>query len=77
MIYIINRDGTTIGAISSPIYEGSAGVNTITLFAPYPANTQILVTAILPNGVPLRNLYPMSAMAIVYFNALLTKTSPH
>lgn len=62
MIYIINREGTTIGAISNPIYEGSAGVNTITLFAPYPANTQILVTAILPNGVPLRNLYPMSAI---------------
>ncbi len=62
MIYIINREGTTIGAISNPIYEGSAGVNTITLFAPYPANTQILITAILPNGVPLRNLYPMSAI---------------
>ncbi|MEE1279593.1 MAG: hypothetical protein UHH95_02035, partial [Oscillospiraceae bacterium] len=62
MIYIINREGTTIGAISDPIYEGSAGVNTITLFAPYPANTQILVTAILPNGVPLRNPYPMTAI---------------
>lgn len=61
MFYIIDTQGTTKAVITEPIYQGSVGVNNITVLAPFPANAQISVYATLPNGISLRNLYQLSA----------------
>ena len=61
MFYIIDTHGTTKAVITEPIYQGSVGVNNIVLLAPFPANTQITVSAYLPNGIPIKNLEPLSA----------------
>ena len=64
MVYIIDTHGTTQAVITEPIYQGSTGVNDILLLAPFPANYQITVSCILPNGIPLRNVYPMQAVVL-------------
>lgn len=61
MFYIINTYGTTRAVITEPIYQGSVGVNSITLLAPFPSNVIIEVNAILPNGLMIRNLNPLTA----------------
>ena len=61
MFYIINTQGTTRAVITEPIYQGSVGVNSITLLAPFPSNVIIEVIAILPNGLRIRNLNPLTA----------------
>lgn len=65
MVYLIDIHGTTKALYSEPIYQGSVGVNEIVLLAPFPANTQIIVNAILPNGLRLKNLEPMGATTLV------------
>lgn len=64
MIYIIDTNGTTQAVVTEPIYQGSTDVNNILLLAPFPANSQITVSCILPNGIPLRNVYPMEAVVL-------------
>lgn len=64
MVYIIDTHGTTQAVITEPVYQGSTGVNDILLLAPFPANYQITVSCILPNGIPLRNVYPMQAVVL-------------
>ena len=56
MFYLIDTHGTTTAVYTEPIYQGSVGVNDITLFAPFPANAQITVFARLSNGLELQNL---------------------
>ena len=64
MVYIIDTNGTTQAVLTEPVYQGSTGVNNITLLAPFPANYQITISCILPNGVPLRKVYPMQAKVL-------------
>lgn len=64
MVYIIDTNGTTQAVITEPVYQGSTGVNNIILLAPFPANCQITISCILPNGVPLRKVYPMQAKVL-------------
>lgn len=64
MLYIIDTSGTTQLVQTEPIYQGSTGVNSITLLAPFPSNYQIVVSALLPNGIPLKNTYPMTAKVL-------------
>lgn len=64
MVFIIDETGTTQLVQTSPIYQGSTGVNDIILFAPFPANYRILISCILPNGLPLRDVYPMEAIVM-------------
>lgn len=51
MIFFVANDGTIIKSFPSPIYQGSANSNTITLIAPFAVNTQVTVAFQLPNGV--------------------------
>ena len=64
MVFIIDEKGTTQLVQTSPIYQGSSGVNDVILFAPFPANYRILISCILPNGLPLRDVYPMEAVVM-------------
>jgi hypothetical protein len=54
MFYIIDINGTTKTVVTEPIYQGSAGANKIILVAPFSNNAQITVSAMLPNGIPVK-----------------------
>lgn len=58
MIFIMNTEGTVTTAVSSPLYQGSDNANEITLLAPFPSNTTVIVTFRLPNG---QYVYPYFA----------------
>lgn len=51
MIYILNTQGTTVGVISEPIYQGSINANSIMVVAPFSKTAVITVAYTLPNGL--------------------------
>lgn len=52
MVYLANLSGTTYLTESTPIYQGSSIVNTITIVCPLPKTSNATVTFKLPNGMP-------------------------
>ena len=59
MIFFVANDGTIINSFPSPVYQGSANVNSIYLVAPFAENLQASVAFKLPNEV-WTNRYPMA-----------------
>lgn len=50
MIFFVANDGTIIKGLPSPVYQGAANSNTITVIAPFASNTAATVAFQLPNG---------------------------